>query len=86
VSKDIKVLREKELARFELPRDEAFVVRIVEYEKGGPRLDMRRYYTDENGESRPTSKGASVRPEWIGELRSALDAFATATLPKKGGA
>lgn len=75
MSNALEVKFEKELGRIELPRNEALVFRAVEYAKGGLRFDARRYYTSESGESRPTSKGVSLKPDMIKPLIEAIKAF-----------
>jgi hypothetical protein len=75
MAKELEVKFEKELGRVALPQEEVLVFRAVEYGKGGLRFDIRKYYTVAPGDLRPTSKGASLKPDWIDDLRRALDAF-----------
>lgn len=79
MSKGLEVKFERELARIALPKEEAIIIRAVEYEKGGMRFDVRRYFTDERGELRPTGKGVGLKPEWLADLRKALDGFGEVT-------
>ena len=79
MSSSVRVNAERELARFDLGRGEFLIIRDVEYAgAAGRRLDVRKFYTDDAEELKPTSKGASLKPAMLTDLRRALDAFEAA--------
>lgn len=70
-----KILSEELLFEFGTARGQSTRVRLVTYEKLGVRLDVRKFFVDESGAPVPTSKGVTLRSEWISKLREALDDF-----------
>lgn len=40
--------------------------------RGSPRIDIRDWYLDEDGEPKPTRKGVSIRPEDVPAVITAL--------------
>lgn len=71
----VTVKREKLLAEVSTGRGRSVRIRLVEYDKGGVRFDIRQYFVDGGGTTVPTSKGCGLKPEHLPELRKALDAF-----------
>lgn len=78
----IKVIRETDVAVFPGSRGQSVRVRLVEYQGVGVRLDLRRFFVSEAGELLPTSKGVALKPEWVSELRAALDVFERRAEPR----
>jgi hypothetical protein len=71
----VRVIREALLAEVPTGRGRSVRFRLVEYDKGGVRFDVRQYFIDDAGQTLPTSKGCGLKPEHLAELRKALDAF-----------
>jgi hypothetical protein len=71
----VVVKREVLLGELAAGRGRSVRLRLVEYEKGGVRFDVRQFYVDEAGQSLPTSKGASIKVEDIDKLKSAIAEF-----------
>lgn len=72
---EIRIKRERLLAEFASGRGRSVRIRLVEYDRGGVRLDVRNFYADEAGQTLPTSKGASVKAEDIDKLKRAIAEF-----------
>jgi hypothetical protein len=53
-------------------RGEVVRVEISEY-KGATLFNVRIWYTDANGEKKPTQKGISISPDLITELKEAIE-------------
>lgn len=71
----VTVKREKLLAEIASGRGRSVRLRLVEYDRGGVRFDVRQYFVDDAGQAVPTSKGCGIKPVDIAELRRALDEF-----------
>lgn len=52
-------------------KGEVLRIEISEY-KGKKLLNLRIWYTDKEGELKPTQKGVTVSPESYGELKEAI--------------
>ena len=60
------------IAAFMKNSREMIRVRLSEF-KGRELIDIRTWYTGEDGEWRPSSKGVAFNSELFGELRAAVD-------------
>lgn len=60
------------IADIDKGRGEVIRVEVSEF-KGKKLLNIRIWYTDAEGEKKPTQKGISVAPELYEELKNAID-------------
>lgn len=71
----VTVKREKLLGEVGTGRGRSVKFRLVEYDRGGVRLDVRSWFIDDGGQSIPTSKGVGIRPEHLDDLKRAITEF-----------
>lgn len=65
-------MSENIIKEFERPRGEVLRVEISEY-KGKKNLNIRIWYTDKEGNLKPTQKGVTVSPEDYEEFKKAIE-------------
>lgn len=60
---------EKEEAKVEFNNGNSIIVKsVVTKDSGAVAVDIRRNYTDDNGEVKPTSKGIRINSDNIGDI------------------
>lgn len=65
-------MSENIIREFERPRGEVLRVEVSEY-KGKKNLNIRIWYTDKEGNLKPTQKGVTVSPEDYEEFKRAVE-------------
>ena len=63
--------QERDVQSWTIAGGDVVRLRVITY-RDRPFIDLRRWYKDDLGELRPTSKGIRLHAEMIGQLRAAL--------------